>query len=59
MNLNWDHTWIKGTPFEQIHHVVLYDFAIHWFDLARPVVLRGAKPLRVFAANAFAPRRRN
>lgn len=33
MNLAWDHTWIKGTPFETIEHVVLYDFAIHWFDI--------------------------
>ncbi|MCX6895823.1 MAG: Gfo/Idh/MocA family oxidoreductase [Verrucomicrobia bacterium] len=31
MSLNWDHTWIAGTPFEQVRHVVLYDFAIHWF----------------------------
>jgi predicted dehydrogenase len=29
----WDHTWIKGTHFEKIHHIVLYDFAIHWFDI--------------------------
>ena len=54
MALNWDHTWIKGTPFEKIHHVVLYDFAIHWFDLAA-MFFAGRKPLRVFAANAFAP----
>ena len=54
MNLNWDHTWIKGTPFEQMHHVVLYDFGIHWFDLAA-LFFAGRKALRVFAANAFAP----
>jgi predicted dehydrogenase len=53
MNLNWDHTWIKGTPFEQVHHVVLYDFGIHWFDLAAHF-FAGRKPLRVFAANAVA-----
>jgi predicted dehydrogenase len=53
MNLNWDHTWIKGTPFEQVHHVVLYDFGIHWFDLAA-FFFAGRKPLRVFAANAAA-----
>jgi predicted dehydrogenase len=35
MTLNWDHTWTGGTPFEDIHHLVLYDFAIHWFDAAR------------------------
>ena len=32
VTLNWDHTWIKDTPFENMRHVVLYDFAIHWFD---------------------------
>jgi predicted dehydrogenase len=31
--LNWDHTWIAGTPFETIHHVILYDFAVHWVDM--------------------------
>lgn len=33
MTLAWDHTWIKGTAFEQLHNVILYDFAIHWFDI--------------------------
>jgi predicted dehydrogenase len=53
MNLNWDHTWIRGTPFERLHHVVLYDFGIHWFDFAA-VFFAGREPLRVFAANARA-----
>lgn len=30
--INWDHTWCKGTPFEEVHHLILYDFGIHWFD---------------------------
>jgi predicted dehydrogenase len=54
MNLNWDHTWIKGTPFERIHHVTLFDFGIHWFDFA-VLCFAGRKPLGVFAANAVAP----
>ncbi|MBK1875985.1 Gfo/Idh/MocA family protein [Pelagicoccus mobilis] len=33
INITWDHSWIKGTRFEELHHVVLYDFAIHWFDI--------------------------
>jgi predicted dehydrogenase len=53
MSLNWDHTWIKGTPFEQVHHVVLYDFAIHWFDMAL-LFFAGREALRVFAINAVA-----
>jgi predicted dehydrogenase len=54
MSLNWDHTWIGGTPFEQVHHVVLYDFGIHWFDLAA-LFFTGRKAMNVFAANAHAP----
>ena len=54
INLNWDHTWIRGTPFEEIHHVVLYDFAIHWFDMAA-LFFQGRAARSVFAANAFAP----
>ncbi|MHB1308943.1 MAG: Gfo/Idh/MocA family protein [Limisphaerales bacterium] len=54
MTLNWDHTWIRGTAFEQVRHIVLYDFAIHWFDMTA-CFLAGQTPRRVFAANAIAP----
>lgn len=33
LQVHWNHTWILGTPFEDIHDVVLYDFAVHWFDI--------------------------
>jgi len=33
-SLHWDHNWIVGTPFEEIHDLILYDFGVHWFDLA-------------------------
>ncbi len=36
-SMQWDHTWTKGTPFEQIHHLVLYDFAIHWIDITTQI----------------------
>jgi predicted dehydrogenase len=46
--LHWDHNWIIGTPYEEIGHLILYDFAIHWFDLA--VCFFGErKPLSVYA----------
>jgi predicted dehydrogenase len=35
MVLNWDHTWTAGTAFENIHHLMIYDFGIHWIDAAR------------------------
>jgi predicted dehydrogenase len=49
MALAWDHTWVKGTPFERLHHLILYDFAIHWFDMT--ACLFGHRDARgVFAA---------
>lgn len=48
IHIAWDHTWIKGTRFEQIHHIVLYDFAIHWFDIVTCVFERRS-PKQVFA----------
>jgi predicted dehydrogenase len=30
----WDHNWTAGSRFDRIHHLILYDFAIHWFDIA-------------------------
>jgi predicted dehydrogenase len=33
-NLSFDHSWTIGTPFENLHHLILYDFGVHWFDLA-------------------------
>jgi predicted dehydrogenase len=49
IHIAWDHTWIKGTRFERIHHIVLYDFAIHWFDIVT-CVFGERRPTRVFAS---------
>ncbi len=51
---HWDHTWVRGTEFEKIRHLVLYDYAIHWFDLVR-YFLQGRQPKTVFASTARAP----
>jgi predicted dehydrogenase len=34
MILQWDHTWVRGSKFAELHHLILSDFAIHWFDVA-------------------------
>lgn len=47
--IQWDHTWTQGTPFEEIRHLILYDFAIHWIDMAQQF-FGGARARRVFAA---------
>ena len=54
IQIAWDHTWIKGTHFEKIHHIVLYDFAIHWFDIVT-CVFGQRKPIQVFATTQHAP----
>ncbi len=55
--VNWDHNWIKGSVFENIRFLVLYDFGIHWFDIVS-CFMRGKKPLRVHASAAHAPGQR-
>lgn len=30
---NWNHDWIADTDFDGIDHAILYDYAIHWFDV--------------------------
>jgi predicted dehydrogenase len=49
-SLQWDQTWIKGTSeFENIHHLILFDFAVHWFDIAT-CIMAGQTPSRVTAS---------
>ena len=52
--VHWDHTWIGGTKFEAIRHLILYDFAIHWFDFLC-TLSPGKPPKRVFASVCRAP----
>ncbi|MCC9608210.1 Gfo/Idh/MocA family oxidoreductase [Blastopirellula sp. JC732] len=49
MSIEWDHRWTEGTPFAEIKHLILYDYAIHWFDMIH-CLLRNQTPLRVFAS---------
>ncbi len=32
LNCHWSHDWIADSHFNRVHHIVLYDYAIHWFD---------------------------
>lgn len=51
---HWDHGWVKGGPFEDVRHLILYDYAIHWFDLVTDI-MGSREPTRVFASVAHAP----
>ncbi|MDG2385355.1 MAG: Gfo/Idh/MocA family oxidoreductase [Pirellulaceae bacterium] len=49
LSVHWDHSWVEGTEFAKIHHLILYDYAIHWFDMV--TCLMGDRPaLRVYAS---------
>jgi predicted dehydrogenase len=51
---HWNHEWIKDTHFNNVHHIILYDFGIHWFDMLS--CLMGKRPAkRVTAALHYAP----
>lgn len=45
--IHWNHSWIAGTPFAEMDHVILDDFAIHWFDFLVSII--GDQAARVFA----------
>ncbi|HID76612.1 MAG TPA: Gfo/Idh/MocA family oxidoreductase [Planctomycetaceae bacterium] len=47
--VHWDHNIVRGTAFEKIHHLVLYDFGIHWFDMLTCLMGR-RRPKRVYAS---------
>ena len=51
--VHWDHSWVKGSEFENVRHLILYDFAIHWFDML--TCLMDAAGKRSAAAAAESP----
>lgn len=57
LSVHWDHSWVAGTPFEKIQHLILYDFAIHWFDILR-CLLPQATPTNVYATTNRVPGQR-
>ncbi|WP_417737961.1 Gfo/Idh/MocA family protein [Rosistilla oblonga] len=47
--LQWDQTWIAGIEaLEQIDHLILFDFGIHWFDITT-CLMAGQTPRNVWA----------
>jgi predicted dehydrogenase len=53
MSVHWDHRWVRGTEFEKVKHLILYDYAIHWFDILQCFITQPAK--RVHASTAKTP----
>lgn len=56
--VHWDHSWTKGTVFDDMPHLILYDFGIHWFDIVT-CFLGERAPKRVFATATRAARQAN
>jgi predicted dehydrogenase len=52
IGIHWDHSWIAGTAFEALDELILYDFAIHWFDFLTSLI--GGRATTVFATTARA-----
>ncbi|RUT30228.1 Gfo/Idh/MocA family oxidoreductase [Arsenicitalea aurantiaca] len=52
LGVHWDHSWTKGTRFEEIDDLVFYDFAIHWFDFLGSLI--GETATSVYATRARA-----
>ena len=49
-SLQWDQTWIKGIPtFEKMDNLILFDFAIHWFDITA-CMMKDQNPIRIYAS---------
>lgn len=57
MSCDWDHTWVEGTAFEHVKDLVLYDYAIHWFDIVR-CFLPESNAKRVYASTGRTPHQR-
>ncbi len=54
LSVHWDHSWVKGTEFENVKHLILYDFAIHWFDILGCFFAERV-PRRVYASTCSSP----
>ncbi|MCA9236298.1 MAG: Gfo/Idh/MocA family oxidoreductase [Planctomycetales bacterium] len=55
--VHWNHHWVEGTAFEQVYHLMLYDFAIHWFDFLT-TAMGDRRPQRVYASTVKSPTQR-
>ncbi len=56
-SLQWDHSWVAGTPFDDLRHLILMDFGVHWFDMCT-VFFGDRHPISVSANIAAVPNQR-
>jgi predicted dehydrogenase len=48
LRCSFDHEWILKTHFNRVHHIILYDYAIHWFDMIN-CYIADKQPTRCFS----------
>ena len=51
--MQWDHSWVAGTHHDTVDDLILYDFAIHWFDFLASLI--GPAATSVYATRNAAP----
>jgi len=56
-NVDWNHNWIAETDIDGIEHAILYDFAVHWFDILA-CFMGDREPQRVYASYERSPSQR-
>jgi predicted dehydrogenase len=52
VEIRWSHEWIKGTSFEAMDDLILWDFGIHWFDFLVSVIGDRARSVYATAARS-------
>lgn len=50
--MQWNHGWVAGTAHDRVDDLILYDFAIHWFDFLTSLI--GGAATSVFSTRARA-----
>ncbi len=53
LGIHWDHSWVAGTQHDEVDDLILYDFAIHWFDFLASLI--GGEASSVHATTTRAP----
>lgn len=51
-DLAFDHNWTASTPFNSVHHLILYDYAIHWFDITQALLGQPASSVMASVARS-------
>jgi predicted dehydrogenase len=52
IGIHWDHSWVAGTHHDTVEDLLLYDFAIHWFDFLVSLIGPAATSVRATLTHA-------